>query len=300
MLDTIPFDEFITLGQQIAEDGLPNDKRFTGFGFMQVCRNPRAAMKYLKSCGVKKLGQGSSRAAYVLSADDSSEISRAAGPCVLKIATNALKGAAQNKAEAAMLDKYQRKMECFPKLYACDRQNWSYILAELGTPLNKTPAKFKNQWIQPLRDFFSDYLEERDAFPSVDHPVIDEDEFEIKSGDWLPFTVRKIAEVLAGEYANVDDDELVWLQGLARSMAKSQIPIVRGIGAVLKYAERHGSGEVSLGDLDAPDNWAFVRRRGDVMLIPIDWGASKEVMQKYYVKESITLEQLKKIIFDRK
>ena len=295
MLTTIPFDDFISLTQQLKEDF--SDQAFNWNDFLKVSSNPKVAVKYLNACNVKKLGKGSSRTAYALKHGDvSSDLVN--GPCVLKIATHPSKGPAQNKAEVKLLEKYQHKMECFPKLYAYDRQNWNYVLVELGTPLDKTPAKIRNEWLKPLREFFENYLD-YDSYPDVDDPVLGEEEFKLKTPKWFSFIIRIIAEILAGELVKpVEDEEFAWYQGLMRNMCKSQIPIVHGIGSVLKYAQKHGSNEVSLGDLDADDNWAFVKRDESILLIPIDWGASSEVMKTYY-KESMSFNELKRIVLEK-
>ena len=40
--------------------------------------------------------------------------------------------------------------------------------------------------------------------------------------------------------------------------------------------------DVSLGDFGEPDNWAFVNRNGQDVLVPIDWGLTHEVVNQYY------------------
>ncbi len=296
MLTTIPFDDFISLTQRLDEGGSFGKAVFDWNYFLKLRNSSKFMVKYLNACGIKKLGQGSSRAAYALKPGDAG-IKNLSGPCVLKIATHPAKGAGQNKAEAEMTEKYQHRLACFPRLYACDRQNWNYILVEMGTPLDKTPAKFRNEWLKPLREFFMDYLD-KDPYPDVDEPVLDEDQFEFSSPTWCAFTIRTIAELLAGELDGVSDEEFIWYQSLIKTMSRSQIPMVRVLADVFKYAQKHGSSEVSLGDLNAPDNWAFVQRDGDMLLIPIDWGASSELMKKYYV-ESVTFKQLKKIVLGK-
>ena len=297
MLTTVSFDDFMALGGKLEEAAASsNSSSFDWNDFLKANKNPKTAMKYLNACGIKKLGQGSSRAAYALKAGDVAS-KHVNGQCVLKIATHPTKGPLQNRAEAEMIEKYQRRLECFPRLYGCDQQNWSYILVELGTPFDKTPAKFKKKWLQPLADFFLDYMD-RDGYPDVDDPVLDENEMSLKNPIYFGYVVRTISEVLAGEAEQVEDEEYMWYQSLAKNMAKSQIPIVRAISDVFKYAQKHGSREVSLGDLELSANWAFVQRGDDIVLIPIDWGASSEMMKKYYA-ESISFEWLKKIVFGK-
>ena len=40
--------------------------------------------------------------------------------------------------------------------------------------------------------------------------------------------------------------------------------------------------DVALGDFGEPDNWGFVKRDGQMVLIPIDWGLTHEVVNQYY------------------
>ena len=41
--------------------------------------------------------------------------------------------------------------------------------------------------------------------------------------------------------------------------------------------------DVALGDFGELENWAFINRGGEDVLVPIDWGLTEEVKFQYYV-----------------
>lgn len=263
--------------------------------FTEVCRNnPSMMVKYLTECGCKLLGKGTGRAVYALGKEDTNGMVN--GPCVLKVAIHPQRGIGQNKFEIQMLKKYQNRLECFPKLYAYDTKGCTYLLVEVGTPMVTAPATFANKYIGKLRKYFENYIETNE-FPA-DSEQFSEDDFDIRNIHEFTNITGWILGVLCGD-EECANSELFWLYDMIKDMVASDDSFVRGIGDVFKYASRHGSTVVSLEDFGVEANWGFVKRDGQVMLIPIDWGASTDVIRKYYESlqpNTITLNQLRKLI----
>lgn len=295
MLTTIPFDEFMSLSEQTEDSNVLDDvHKFKWDDFVACANNYSLMTRYLDKADCRELGVGSARIVYSLKKAEAGGY--VDGPCVLKVAIHNTKGPAQNKAEAVMLGRYQNKMECFPKLYVCDKRNWYYLLTEIGTPLNTAPESFVNKQLGHLRKYFRSYLKINE-FPG-DAELFEEDDFDIENMDQFVYVFSSIMNFLSGNKKS--DVELLWFYDLIDDMTVDEDPLVRCIGQVLKYAQYHGSRDVDLSDFAQTGNWGFVKRDGQFMLIPIDWGASPEVVKKYYTKESlrkvITFSQLKRLL----
>ena len=283
VLTTIPFEEFMSLEEQ-TED-VKQSRKFNWDDFISRSNNLELLETYLDSRDCKMLGLKKS--------DVNGQVD---GPCVLKLAIHSTKGPAQNQAEAVMLNKYQNEMECFPRLYACDNKNWYYLLAEVGTPLNSAPESFVNKQLGHLRNYFRRYLKSNEL--PADAELFEDDDFIVNDCDEFVMLFSCILNLLSG-HGRKSDSELLWFYDMIDDMQTSGNSLVRALGDVLKYAQHHGSDDVELSDFAQPANWGFVKRDGQFMLIPIDWGASPNVVKKYYTKESksvITFDELKGLL----
>lgn len=130
----------------LEDDSLPTQQRFDLETFKKL--TSFAARKKYAASTLKKLGQGSSRAAFLI--DDHT---------ILKMAINK-KGQGQNVAEGDW--GLHQMYDILPKLIDKDEDNDLWLIMERATPM-KTPARFEQLVGMPWKDFVAcvDYDHDR-------------------------------------------------------------------------------------------------------------------------------------------
>ena len=297
MLTTVPFDDFMTMDSEALEESLSH--KFDFDDFLKASKSFDDLVEYVNGSGLKLLGEGSARAVYMLPSKQAKSF-QAEGPCVLKIAIDPAKGPAQNKAESWATNKYQNRYECFPKLYAYDSDNWYYVATEIGTPLDGAPKSFLYPQLKRLHEYFQAYIQKHNLPQDV--KVLDPAHFVIKQPYMFVDLMDAVLTVFS--WPNVASQaELSWVNKLLRHMTANGDELIKGIADTMRYFKRYRDSEINCGDFGNEANWAFVKRNGKILLIPIDWGGSSEVMDTYYSDEvtestkfTLTIKQLRQLV----
>ena len=264
---TIPNEEFLQLAGSVKESA--GNEEFS-WKELKNCKDYYAILDYLSRTNVKYVGEGSARISFYLPSaiDDSGmEIN---SPCCLKVASNE-DGPIQNKSDIRAFQKFGGKFQCFPQLYSYDKEKYYYFLCELATPalsLNEKGKASINSYeyfsdlisfisnkkysepilksIQKMRDINSFLDELFEAYDLVFQPYGDrtdftKDEVKVFKKEWVAFwaDVKKKAP----KYAGIAD---VCLGFIMKKFYDS--------------------------DIDHPDNWGYVKRNQNLVLLPIDFG----------------------------
>lgn len=237
----------------------------------------RDILNYMKSTNVKKIGTGSSRTAFFLPPGSVKEDSSV--PSCFKVAKNK-KGVAQNEAEISLYSKYGKKKPCFPELYESDEANKYYIQTEVGRALNKKKTE--------LKDFFSDWNDfvsnmKRESNGKLPYYYFGGEDFQFKDNSEYTWHLFQMAKALneEGFLSYWSDDPQYIVDEL--SEISDEFPKYGPIVDFFRFSIEGGWKEVEYGDFAVNDNnWAFVLRNGEYTLIPIDWGFTKEIAEKYY------------------
>ena len=187
----------------------------------------------------------------------------------MKVADN-VKGLAENKGEVSVIEKFGGKSEpCFPELFGTDKSNNISLLCEIGTQTRDENdfAEFFEEWNASSEDLFSEDTDEYVLM--LEQP---EDIFQSLKN------LKKIRKTgLVGKA--IVKDVLEDLKKMS-SKYKKYAPFVSLFTVMF---ERDAVYDVALGDFGELENWAFINRDGEDVLVPIDWGLTEEVQFQYYV-----------------
>ena len=264
-----------TVSEELFEEacqGIVEGSSQSGFDWDDMLKNAstiKTVNNYMKHCNCKELGNGSGRQAWLVKegskASDGVEIK---GPACFKVAKN-MKGVAQNLAEAEYLEKL-KSYSFAPIIYNHD-PNGLFILVEAGTPI-KGPRNKK------LMEYFREWNDWAWENGFTDE---DDEDFTLYNGtnndffDGFMFHVCGTADFDAKGVDTI-------LDGLKRM--SSEIPKYKPIYELCDFL----FGKNAVHNLEAYDfcqyaNWAFVKRNRESVIIPIDFGFTKEVREKYYL-----------------
>ena len=263
MLTTIPYKDFLKLQGSVHEN--TQSEPFDWNEMLKHSSNLNELYNYISTTDCKLVGKGSSRTAFFLPNGE---------PSCFKVATEPKKGPAQNEAEVKVLNKHKSndKYSIFPKLFDWDHNNFYFILCEVGAPIETMDEQKEYEFFNPV----TNYVEKN--YPSLYDKrywkVNDAFHFCGLLGSIGGFYNCKEAKEKAITYINV-------LKEIA-----NKYPRFRGVSNFLDYMVNTFNGKendsIILGDLIRKDNWAIVKRDGEEILIPIDWGFTREVSSKYY------------------
>lgn len=266
MVTIVPKEVFDELNKKVSE-AEPKKQKFDYKDFKKEVFHYSMVKDYLKDKEIKFVGQGSGRTAYMIPK----------GACVghedsavcLKVADN-VKGIAQNKGEVSVIEKFGGKSEpCFPELFGTDKSGNISLLCEIGTQTRDENdfSEFFEEWNASSEDLFSEDTDEYVLM--LEQP---EDIFQSLKN------LKKIRKTgLVGKA--IVKDVLKDLKKMS-SKYKKYAPFVSLFTVMF---EKDAVYDVALGDFGELENWAFINRDGEDVLVPIDWGLTEEVKFQYYV-----------------
>lgn len=261
---TIPNKEFLELAGSVKES--VSDKKFSWEELTQQ-KDYYAVLEYLSETNVKYINEGSARVSFYLPTAIDGDGNEIDAPCCLKVASSE-DGVIQNKSDIVAFQKFGSKFDCFPKLYSYDKNNFFYFLCELATPavdreFNETIdsekyfsslktyihkeklSRLTAVSLSKIRDL-SYYIDE--LFGSYDIVYANDDRTDISKEDIARFKKEWIA---------------FW------SYVKNSVPKYSGISDVcLGFIMK----KFYDSDIDHQDNWGYVKRENNLVLLPIDFG----------------------------
>ena len=95
--------------------------------------------------------------------------------------------------------------------------------------------------------------------------------------------VSSLTTLITGQdRTKLSKEEIDWYNEFMSAIKDSTDPITYSIYETINFASKKYSRNLMWIDFCQPANWAFVKRNGYFMLIPIDWGYSEAVAKKYY------------------
>lgn len=262
MITIVPKEAYDKLNKEVTE----SEKTKTSFSFKNFQDNVlhySMVNDYLKGKKVEYVGEGSGRIAFMLPKGACEDAPDSA--VCLKVAKN-VKGVAQNKGELKMSEKFGNEV-CFPKVFAGDKRDGIALEMELGRKVE----------LGEFNRFFSDWFEASTSFSTETKKAIST---KINSLDELYKSLNRLRRIKKSGTVGkqVIKDTLLDLKKVSDKF-KKYLPIVSLFEVLF---EKDGIYEVKLGDFGEYDNWAFVNREGEDVLIPIDWGLTQEVAAQYY------------------
>lgn len=272
MLTTIPYKDFLKLCESVHEN--TQSEAFSWNEMLKHSDNLNELYNYISTTDCKLVGKGSSRTAFFLPSGASSKEKAINEPSCLKVATESKKGPAQNKAEVKILNKYKNndKYSIFPKLFDWDHSNFYFMLCEVGAPVETMDEQKESDFFSPIAKYI------REKYPSYVDSVIG------KTKDGFSFfgAIGAIGGYFGYKPAR---EQAITYAKILKEIA-NKFPRFKGACNFLDYMFKKLSGNVDdsiiLGDFTRKENWAIVKRDGEEILIPIDWGFTREVSSKYY------------------
>ena len=266
---TIPQKYFLELCGTIKES---ESKEQFSFDELRRQRDYYAVLEYLRRTNVKYIDEGSSRVAFYLPNAIDGDGNTIDTPCCLKVASCEF-GVGQNKSDIRAYQRFGEDFQCFPRMYSFDEKNKFYFLCELATPalsLNEKGKAYINSY-----EYFSDLI----AFISnkkYSEPILKSIQKMRDINGFLDELFEAYDLVHYGEErADYTKEEIEkfskeWVSFW--TVVKKRLP---------KYA---GIADVSVGfikrtfydsDIDTPNNWGYVKRNGELVLLPIDFGVGE-------------------------
>lgn len=266
MVTVVPKEVFDELNKKVSE-AEPKKQKFDYKDFKKEVFHHSMVKDYLKDKEIKFVGQGSGRTAYMIPK----------GACVghedsavcLKVADN-VKGIAQNKGEVNVIEKFGGKSEpCFPELFGTDKSGNISLLCEIGTQTRDENdfEEFFEEWddmrrgmfLKETQEHFGEIISPDDIFAALKNMKKTK-----RTGNAGKETIRKILE-------NIKK---------LSNKCKKYAPFVSLFTVMF---EKDAVYDVALGDFGELENWAFINRDGEDVLVPIDWGLTEEVKYQYYI-----------------
>lgn len=264
MLTTIPWKDFLELTKGVKEGLIKHP--FKWDEMLETASYSYKALKtYLSQTNCKLIGEGSARTAFFLP-PGSYDINTIEEPSCFKVVKNSTRGPAQNKAEVVVLKKYSnsKNYSCFPKLYNWDKTNYYFMHCEVGTPIDTMETNdIKSYFVK-----WNKWIEEH--YPKYNRlRVFDPNDF-LRALDAIFKVIHYNEDVGLAMKATIEE-------------MTDEIHEYSGISDFLKFMfDAHGAKTFLYGDFTVADNWAVVLRNGEKKMIPIDWGFTREVADKYY------------------
>lgn len=263
---TIPNKEFLELAGSVEESA--SDKKFS-WKKLTAQKNYRAVLDYLSETNVKYINKGAARASFYLPAavdDKGNEINT---PCCLKVAVNEF-GIDQNQSDIKAFQKFGNKFDCFPKLYSYDKNNFFYLLCELATPA----IDDKDQETIDSEKYFSKlktYIDKEKLLPLT------------------TISLTRMSDLTYYIYALYDSYDIVYPDPdnkrtdiTKKEIARFKKEWIAFWNYVKKSVPKYsGIADVCIGfimkkfydsDIDHEDNWGYVKRKNNLVLLPIDFG----------------------------
>lgn len=264
---TIPNKEFLELAETVKEAAW-NEKEEFDWNGLKKCIDYYDVLEYLSRTNVKYINEGSARVSFYLPTAIDGDGNEIDAPCCLKVASSE-DGVIQNKSDIVAFQKFGKKFDCFPRLYSYDEYNFYYFLCELATPA--VDKHFKEtidseKYFSKLKIYI--HKEKLSPLTTVSLTKIRDLSFYI---DAL-FDSYDIVYQPYGERTDVSKEEVKkfkkeWTMFWAR--VKKKAPEYAGIadvclGFILK--------KFYDSDIDHQDNWGYVKRNQNLVLLPIDFG----------------------------
>jgi len=275
MLTIIPRNKFKELINNIVED--QTTTRFDLNDFKEFIKQTEYSKNaggldlffdikdYMKTHNVKYIGQGSSRLAFFM---PSGSLPDKSMPCCLKVAINPA-GYAQTKAEIATFNKYT-DLTCFPKMFDYNKDG-KYIITEFG-------ERIDYKYIDTYTHFWN-----RVVLNNIDSSSKCVFTNEFTGANAIMEFIRQFNSRYATNRFNgyLDDvyDDLYnnIIQPISEKYHK-----YTSLRDMIKFAKNDELTNFTFIDLCADDNWGLVCRENELVPMPIDWGLTNEVADKYY------------------
>lgn len=262
---TIPNKEFLELAGSVKESA--SDKKFS---WKELTRQKDyyAVLDYLSNTNVKYINEGSARVSFYLPTAIDGDGNEINAPCCLKVASNE-DGVIQNKSDIVAFQKFGKKFDCFPRLYSYDEYNFYYFLCELATPA--------------VDKYFKETIDSEKYFSKL-KIYIHKD----KLSPLTTVSLTKIRDLSFYIDALFDSYDIVYQPYEERTdLSKEEIKkFKKEWVAFWSYVKKSvpkysGISDVCLGfimkkfydsDIDHQDNWGYVKRNQNLVLLPIDFG----------------------------
>lgn len=285
MLTTIPEEEFLQLCEGVSEANAT--KRNFNWTTMLKWSNTRDRInEYMSTTNTKYIGSGSSRTAYYLP-QGKYGTNKLETPACFKVANN-IKGVAQNKLEIKNLQTFGGdEWPCFPYLYDWDNKKKLFMLCEVGTSVDK--GSIGKKYFQQWSDFSRMYYWEgtgKKLKEKIRHwlgKYNTEDIFAPSDIYDITRFFENIVNVLKDLKKSKHSDKkevYEFIIGFFNALIE-KYPKYNGIFSTIEFCVDHPN-EISAGDFESSENWAFVKRGKEYVAIPIDWGFNNEIWNKYY------------------
>lgn len=262
---TVPNKEFLQLAGSVKED---EGKEKFSWDELKNCIDYYAVLEYLSRTNVKYISEGSARVSFYLPTAIDGDGNEINAPCCLKVAS-CEDGVIQNKSDIVAFQKFGEKFDCFPRLYSYDKEKFYYFLCELATPA--------------VDKHFKETIDSEKYFSKL-KIYIHKD----KLSPLTTVSLTKIRDLSFYIDALFDSYEIVYqTYGERTDLSKEEIKkfkkewIAFWADVKKKAPEYIGIADVCLGfilkkfydsDIDHQDNWGYVKRNQNLVLLPIDFG----------------------------
>jgi len=265
MLTIVSKEAFDELNRVVSED-FEKKFPFDYNDFKEEVLHYSMVNDYLKNKMIEFVGTGSARTAYMIPKGGCKNVKRRA--VCLKVAKN-VKGIAQNKGEIKMLEDFNWKRNpCFPELFGIDKHTNISLLCEIGRKVDS----------KEFDDFFSFWNDfRRNGF----HEDARREIPEIGTFDDVFVALKRIKRLK--KMGNEGKEPMKRILDDFKRVAKADKKYVPFVSLFEVLFEKEAVYEISIGDFAEKDNWAFVNRDNEDVLVPIDWGLTNEVANQYYM-----------------
>lgn len=274
MVTIVPKEAFDKLnGISEAKDA---KKKFDYEDFKKEVIHYSMAKDYLKDKQIEFVGKGSGRTAYMIPVGGC-EGHQDRAVC-LKIADN-VKGIAQNKGEVNTIEKFGKDNACFPKLLGVDKRENISLMTELGRKVEeKEFYEYFAKWCDVSYKFFNKHNYSSEELKDIELRGMNE----ISTGDDVFFILRSLKRIK--RMGNPGKPIVKKVLDDFRKISEKYRKYVSFVSLFEVMFEKEAVYDVALGDFAELDNWAFINRNGEEVLVPIDWGLTEEVKYQYYMK----------------
>lgn len=261
---TIPNKEFLELAGSVNESA--SDKKFS-WKELTAQKNYRAILDYLSETNVKYINEGSARVSFYLPTvvdDRGNEINT---PCCLKVAFNEY-GIGQNKSDIKAFQKFGSKFDCFPKLYSYDKNNFFYFLCELATPAlddEEQETIDSEKYFSSLKTYI--HKEKLSRLTSVSLSKIRDLSYYIDAlydSYYIVYPDTERTDITKQDIARFKKEWVAFWSYIKKSVPKYSGIADVCIGFIMK--------KFYDSDIDHQDNWGYVKRKNNLVLLPIDFG----------------------------
>lgn len=221
-------------------------------------------MDYMKQHNVKYISQGSSRIAYFM---PSGSLKDRSIPCCLKVAKSPA-GYAQTKAEIELFKKYDG-LECFPKMFDYSPDG-KYIITEFG-------EKIDDNYINTYMHFWNRVV--RNNIDDSSNCIFTN---EYTGARAVVELIRQFNNCYSTRFEGYLEDTYDDLyNNIIQPIAEKYHKYV-SLRDMIKLSKNNELLNFTLADLCADDNWGLVCRENTLIPMPIDWGLTNDVAEKYY------------------